>query len=134
MKKKRKKRTSWDLELRIYNMVLKDVLQSASEDRVEETEASYPNYGTVKDSRESGPNASEEVIEEVGDGGLKLQVGAPLPKDLGHVIGHLWGISSSLEPVCRYQVLMDLLSIWSKLQGVPYPPLASCLGAGPCWP
>ena len=116
MKKKLKKRTSWDLELRIYNTVSKDVLQSVSEDRVEETEASYPDSGSVKDSRDGGPNESEEVIEGVCDGGLKLQVGSPLPKHLGHVIGHLWGASSSLGPVCQYQVLMDSLSIWSKLQ------------------
>ena len=38
---KLKERTSWDLELGIYNTVLKDVLHSMSEDRVEETKASY---------------------------------------------------------------------------------------------
>ena len=102
MRKKLKERTSQDLELGFYNTVLKDVLQSVSEDRVEETEASYPNSGSVKDSRDGGPNESEEVVEGVDDGGLKLQVGAPLPKHLGHVIGHLWRASSSLGPVCRY--------------------------------
>ena len=71
-----------------------------SEDKVEETKTSYPNSGSVKDSRDGGPDESEEVVEGVGDGGLKLQVGAPLPKHLGHVIGHLWGTSSSLGPVC----------------------------------
>ena len=75
------------------NTILKDVLQSVSENKVEETKASYPNSGSVKDSRDGSLNESEEVIKEVGDGGLKLQVGAPLPKHLGHVIGHLWGIS-----------------------------------------
>ena len=89
-----------------------------SEDKVEETKASYPDSGSVKDSRDSGSDESEEVIEGVGDGGLKLQVEAPLPKHLGQVIGHLWGISSSLGPVCQYQVLMDSLSIWLMLQGV----------------
>ena len=78
-----------------------------SEDKVEEIKASYPDSGSVKDSRDNSPNQSEEVIEGVGDGGLKLQVEAPLPKHLGHVIGHLWGIFSSLGPVCQYRVLMD---------------------------
>ena len=77
MRKKLKERTSWDLELGIYNTVLKDVLQSASEDRVEENEASYPDSGSVKDSRDGSPNESEEVVKGVGDGGLKLQVGHP---------------------------------------------------------
>ena len=60
-----------------------------SEDRVEETKASYPNSGSVKDTRDSSANESEEVVEGVGDGGLKLQVGASLAEHLGHVIGHL---------------------------------------------
>ena len=77
MKKKLKKRTSQDLELGIYNTVSNDVLQSVSEDRVEETKASYPDFESVKDSRDGGPNESEEVVEGVGDGGLKLQVGNP---------------------------------------------------------
>ena len=100
MKKKPKERTSPNLESGIYSTVSKDVLQSVSEDRVEETEASYPNSGSVKDSRDGSPNESEEVVKGVGDGGLKLQVGAPLPRHLGHVIGHLWISSSSLGPVC----------------------------------
>ena len=100
MRKKLKERTSWDLELGFYNTVLKDVLPSVSEDRVEEIKASYPDLGSDKDSRDSGPNESEKVVKGVGDGGLKLQVGAPLPKHLGHVIGHLWRPSSSLGPVC----------------------------------
>ena len=93
-------RTMWDIELGIYNTVLKDVLQSVSEDRVDETKAAYPNFGSVKDSRDGSPDESEEVVEGLGDGGLKLQVGAPVPKHLGHVISHLWGIFSSLGPVC----------------------------------
>ena len=102
MRKKLKERTNWDLELGFYNTVLKDVLQFVSEDRVEETKASYPDSGSVKDSRDGGPNESEEVVEGVGESGLKLQAGAPLPKHLGHVIGHLWRGSSSLGPVCQY--------------------------------
>ena len=71
-----------------------------SEDRVEEAEASYPDSGSVKDSRDGSPSVSEEVVEGVGDGGLQLQVGAPLPKHLGHMVGHLWGTSSVLGPIC----------------------------------
>ena len=82
-----------------------------SEDKVEETEALYPDSGSVKDSRDGGPSELEEVVKGVGNGGEKLQVGTLLPKHLGHVIGHLWGASSSLGPACIYQVLMDLLSI-----------------------
>ena len=59
MRKKLKERTSWDLELAVYNTVLKDVLQSVSEDGVEETEASYPDSGSVKDSKDGGPDESE---------------------------------------------------------------------------
>ena len=91
MRKKPKETTSQDLELGFYNTVLKSVLQSVSEDRVEETEASYPDSGSVKDSRDGGPDESEEVVKRVGDGDLKPQVGAPLSKHLGHVIGHLLG-------------------------------------------
>ena len=87
-----------------------------SEDRVEKTKASYPDSESVKDSRDGSPYESEEVVEGVGNDGLKLQVGAPLPKHLGYVIGHLWRASSSLGPVCQYQVLMELLSIWLRSQ------------------
>ena len=64
MKKKLKKRTSQDLELGIYNTVSKDVLQSVSEDRVEETKASYLNSGSVKDSRDGCPDESEKSLRE----------------------------------------------------------------------
>ena len=65
-------------KLGFYNTILKDVLKSVSEDKVEETKASYPDSGSVKDSRDGSPDESEEVIEGEGDGGLKLQVGTPL--------------------------------------------------------
>ena len=81
---------------------IKDIFQSVSEDRIEDTEASYPDSWLVKDSTDGVPDESEEVVEGVGDGGLKLQVGAPLPNHLGHVIGHLWEASSSLGLVCQY--------------------------------
>ena len=77
MRKKLKERTSWHLELGIYNTVLKDVLQSVSGDRVEDTKASYPNSGAVKDSRDGGPNESEEVVKGVGDVGLNYRWGHP---------------------------------------------------------
>ena len=42
------------------------------EDRVEETEASYPDSGSVRDSRDGSPDESGEVVDGVCDGGLKL--------------------------------------------------------------
>ena len=73
-----------------------------SEDRTEETKASYPDSGSVRNSREGGPDESEEVEYGVGEGGLKLQTGAPLPKHLGHVKGSLWGVSSVQGLVWQY--------------------------------
>ena len=70
-----------------------------SEDRVEETEALYPDSRSVRDSKDGIPDELEEVVNGVGDGGLKLQVGAPLPKHQGHVVGHLWGATSVLVAV-----------------------------------
>ena len=60
-----------------------------SKDRAEETETSYPDSGSVGDSKEGGSNESEEVEDGVGEGGWKLQMGAPLPKHFGHVVGNL---------------------------------------------
>ena len=60
-----------------------------SKDRAEEIEASYPDSGPVRDSKEGGPDESEEVEDGVGEGGWKLQcIGAPLPKHFGHVFGN----------------------------------------------
>ena len=70
-----------------------------SEDRVEETKALYPDSGSVRDSMHCSPDELEEVVDRVGNGGLKLQVGAPLPKHWGHVVGHLWGATSVLGSV-----------------------------------
>ena len=67
-----------------------------SEDRAEETKASYPDSSLVRDSRDGGSNELEEVEDGVGEGGQKLQVGAPLPKHWGHVVGNLCGASSVL--------------------------------------
>ena len=89
-----------------------------SEDRVEETKASYPDSGSVRDSREGSSEKSEEVEDGVGEGGLKLQTGAPLPKHQGHVIGSLWVVSSVWGLVWQSQVLVDLVSLWSQSQRV----------------
>ena len=59
-----------------------------SKDRAEEIEPSYPDSGAVRDSKEGGPNESEEVEDRVGKGGLKLQMRAPLPKHFSHVVGN----------------------------------------------
>ena len=69
------------------------------EDRVEETKASYPDSRSVRDSRDGSPDESQEVVNGVGNGGLKLQVGPPLSKHWGHVVGHHWGATSVLIPV-----------------------------------
>ena len=42
------------------------------EDRAEEIEASYPDSGSVRDSKEGGPDELEEVENGVGEGGQKL--------------------------------------------------------------
>ena len=81
-----------------------------SEDRAEETEASYPDSGSVRDSKEGGSDELEEVEDGVGKGGQKQQTGAPLPKHLGHVVGNLCGVSSVWGLVWQYQVLVDLVS------------------------
>ena len=73
-----------------------------SEDRAEETTASYPDSGLVRDSREGGSNESEEVEDRVGEGEWKLQTGAPLTKHLGHVVGSLCGVSSVQGLAWRY--------------------------------
>ena len=62
--------------------------------RAEETDASYPDSGSVKDLREGSSDKLEEVEDGVGDGSLKLQIGAPQPKHWGHVVGNLcWALS-----------------------------------------
>ena len=71
-----------------------------SEDRAEETEASYPDSGSVRDSRDGGSNESDKVEDGVGEGGQKLPIGAPLPKHLGHVIGNLCRVFSVWGLIC----------------------------------
>ena len=71
--------------------------QSVSEDM----EASYPDSGSVKDSREGGPEESEEVEEGAGEGGRASSFGgAPLPKHLGQVSGNHCSTASGLGPIC----------------------------------
>ena len=79
--------------------IIEYVIQSVLENRVEETKVSYPDSRSVRDSRNGGPNESEEVVDGVSVGGPKLLVGAPLPKHLGHVVGYLWGTSSVLGSI-----------------------------------
>ena len=78
--------------------------QSVSEDK----EASYLDSGSVNDSREGGPEESEEVEEGAGEAGLDSSFsGAPLPKHLCQVSGNCCGIASGWGHICRYRVLMD---------------------------
>ena len=47
------------------------------------------------DSREGGPEESEEVEDGAGEGGRDSSFsGAPLPKHLGQASGNHWGIAS----------------------------------------
>ena len=58
--------------------------QSLSGD--EDMEAAYPDLGSVKDSKEGGPEELEEVKEGASEGGHDSSLsGAPLPKHLGQV-------------------------------------------------
>ena len=63
-------------------------IYSVSDDR----DASYPNSGPVIDSKEGGPEESDEKEGDgTGEGGLSIDLGEgdgvrqiPLPKHLGH--------------------------------------------------
>ena len=69
----------------------------------EDMEASYPDSGSVNDSREGGPEESEEVEEGADEGGWKSSFsGAPLPKYLGQVSGNHCSIASRWGPICPY--------------------------------
>ena len=65
-----------------------------SEDRAEETKASYPDSSSVRDSREGDSDKLEEVEDGVSKAGWKLQTGALLPNHLGHVVGSICGVYS----------------------------------------
>ena len=71
------------------------------EDRAEETKASYPDSGSVRDSRDGGSNESDKVEDRVGEGGQKLPIKAPLPKHLSEIVGNLSGVSSIWGLVCQ---------------------------------
>ena len=68
-------------------------MSSASDDM----DASYPDLGPIMDSKEGGPEESEEKEGEGADeGGLSIDLGEkggvrqiPLPKHFGHDIGNL---------------------------------------------
>ena len=70
-----------------------------------------PDSISIKDSKEGGPEESEEVIEGVGEGGCTSIMGEkgkvmwiPLPKHFGHVPGSLLGVASKWGPICCCQV------------------------------
>ena len=67
----------------------------------EDMEASYPDSGSVNDSREGVPEESEEVEEGAGEGGLDSSFSrASLPKHLGQVSGNHCSITSGQGPIC----------------------------------
>ena len=67
----------------------------------EDMKVSYPDSGSVKHSNEGGPEESEEVREEAGEGGCASILGeTPLSKHLGYVSGNLCGVASKWEPTC----------------------------------
>ena len=66
----------------------------------EDLEASYPDLGSVNDSKEGGLEESEEVKNGTGEGGQDSSFSrAPLPKHLGQVSGNCWGIASGWGPM-----------------------------------
>ena len=81
----------------------------------EDIDASYPDLGSVRDSKEGGPDKLEEVEDRVDEEGQEsLLSGAPLPKHFGHILGICWGIALGQGPSWQYQVLMDLISLLSE--------------------
>ena len=66
-------------------------------------EASYPDLGSVNNSKEGGLEESEKVKEGAGEGGHdSIFGGAPLPKHLGQVSGNCCSVASGWEPTCQY--------------------------------
>ena len=58
------------------------------------------DLGSINDSREGGPEESEEVEDGAHEGGWdSSSSGAPLPKHLGQVWGNCWGIASGWGPI-----------------------------------
>ena len=63
--------------------------------------ASYPDLGSVNDSREGGPEELEEVEDRAGEGGWDSSFsGASLPKHLGEVSSNCCGMASGWGPIC----------------------------------
>ena len=66
-------------------------------------EASYPDSGSVNDSKEEGPEELAEVKEGAGEGGYdSIFSGASLPKHLGQVSGNCCSVASGQGPTCQY--------------------------------
>ena len=64
-------------------------------------EASYPDLGSVNNSKEGGVEELEDVKEGAGKGGYdSIFSGAPLPKHLGEVSGNCCGVASRWGPTC----------------------------------
>ena len=56
---------------------------------LEDIEASYPDSGSITDSKERGSEESEKVEDGAGEGGWAPNFnGAPLPKHLGQLSGN----------------------------------------------
>ena len=69
----------------------------------EDMEASYPDLGSVNNSKEGGLEKLEEVKEGAGEGGFdSIFGGAPLPKHLGQVSGNHCSVASGWGPTCQY--------------------------------
>ena len=82
-----------------------------SDDRAEDIDASYPDSGSVRDSKEGGLDEIEVVEDGIGEGGWELQCrGAPLPKHFDQVLGNHWGSAFGWGLVWQYQVLVDSVS------------------------
>ena len=71
-------------------------------------DASYPDLGSINDSKEGGLEGLEEVREGAGEGGHEsIFGGAPLPKYLGKVSGNCCGVASQQGPhICSIAELL----------------------------
>ena len=117
---KRKHRMMGDTGYWLPEIVGYIYLSSVSDDR----DALFPNSDSIRDSKEGGPQESEEKEEEGEDeAGLSIDLREggrvrwiPLPKHFGHVIGDLWDCSSKQGLACCHLVCTDfrrqLSSFW----------------------
>ena len=79
------------------------ILSSLSVSGDKDMEASYPDLCSVNDSKEGGPEESEEVREGAGERGHdSVFGGAPLLKHLSQVSGKHCGVASQQGPICQY--------------------------------